>query len=191
MNVAFVDSSVHEHISKMIIYATHNILTEEDSPLGHLLLHCVRLYLEVNMYAAFEVHTTDAISEGRGAVQALTAFMKQYITATDQEDGKNWSFPKLYMTTHLFDDIKAKGATRNYNTKPNEQMHGPLKDLYQDLSTHMVLPQAEFFLVTSIIRGALLVHDETLDYFVIDTVDTDMFLHLKEMHLQAGHVVHI
>lgn len=35
------------------------------------------------------------------------------------------------MTTHLFDDIEAKGVTRNYNTKPNEQMHGPLKDSYQ------------------------------------------------------------
>ncbi|KAG1735149.1 uncharacterized protein EDB91DRAFT_1250678 [Suillus paluster] len=36
------------------------------------------------------------------------------------------------MTTHLFNDIEAKGAMRNYNTKPNEQMHGPLKDSYQN-----------------------------------------------------------
>ena len=34
------------------------------------------------------------------------------------------------MLAHLFDDIMAKGVTRNYNTKPNEQMHGLLKDLY-------------------------------------------------------------
>ncbi len=25
----------------------------------------------------------------------------------------------------------AKGVTQNYNTKPNEKMHGPLKDAYQ------------------------------------------------------------
>ncbi|KAG1843288.1 hypothetical protein DFJ58DRAFT_717813 [Suillus subalutaceus] len=131
MSVTFADSSVHEDISKMIIYATHNILTEEASPLGYLLLRCVRLYLEVDMYAAFEVHTTNTISEGRSAIQALTAFMKQYIMATDEEDDKNWNFPKLHMTTHLFDDIEAKGVTRNYNTKPSEQMHGPLKDWYQ------------------------------------------------------------
>jgi hypothetical protein len=31
----------------------------------------------------------------------------------------------------MFDDIELKGATRNYNTKPNEQCHGPLKDSYQ------------------------------------------------------------
>ncbi|KAG1903490.1 uncharacterized protein F5891DRAFT_946968 [Suillus fuscotomentosus] len=130
MSITFADSSVHEDISKMIIYAMHNILTEEASLLGYLLVRCVRLYLEVDMYAAFEVHTTNTISEGRSAVQALTAFMKQYIMATEEDD-KNWNFPKLHMITHLFDDIEAKGVTRNYNTKPNEQMHGPLKDWYQ------------------------------------------------------------
>jgi len=31
---------------------------------------------------------------------------------------------------HLFDDILAKGVTRNYNTKPNEKMHGPLRVIY-------------------------------------------------------------
>lgn len=43
---------------------------------------------------------------------------------------KNWNFPKIHMMAHLFDDIEAKGVTRNYNTKPNEKMHGPLKDIY-------------------------------------------------------------
>ena len=45
-------------------------------------------------------------------------------------DNKNWNFPKLHLGTHIFDDIEAKGATRNYNTKPNEKMHGSLKDSY-------------------------------------------------------------
>ncbi|KAG1898719.1 uncharacterized protein F5891DRAFT_1129341 [Suillus fuscotomentosus] len=130
MSIMFADSSIHEDISKMIIYAMHNILTEEASPLGYLLVRCVRLYLEVDMYAAFEVHTTNTISEGRSAVQALAAFMKQYITATEEDD-EDWNLSKLHMIMHLFDDIEAKGVTRNYNTKPNEQMHGPLKDWYQ------------------------------------------------------------
>jgi hypothetical protein len=52
------------------------------------------------------------------------------MTQTADDNVKNWNFPKLHMTTHIFDDIEAKGATRNYNTKPNEQMHGPLKDWY-------------------------------------------------------------
>lgn len=49
--------------------------------------------------------------------------------------------------------------------------------------------QAEFFSVRSIICGAFLVPDVNLDYLVVDTVDTDMFLCMKEMHLEAGHLV--
>lgn len=31
----------------------------------------------------------------------------------------------------MFHDIRQKGATRNYNTKPNEKANGPLKKYYQ------------------------------------------------------------
>ncbi|KAH9001796.1 hypothetical protein EDB86DRAFT_2747365, partial [Lactarius hatsudake] len=43
---------------------------------------------------------------------------------------KDWNFPKMHALVHSFDDIKAKGATRNYNTKLNEKLHGPLKKAY-------------------------------------------------------------
>jgi len=43
---------------------------------------------------------------------------------------KDWNFPKKHSNSHLFDDIQAKGVTRNYNAKPNEKMHGPLKAIY-------------------------------------------------------------
>ncbi|KAG1836159.1 hypothetical protein F4604DRAFT_2008209 [Suillus subluteus] len=130
IGITFTDSSIHEDISKMIIYATHDVLTENDSPLSYFLLWCVCLYLEMDMYAALEVHTTNTIEEGRHTVQAFTALMKQYMTQTADDNMKNWNFPKLHMTTHIFDDIEAKGATRNYNIKLYEQMHGPLKDWY-------------------------------------------------------------
>ncbi|KAG2124918.1 hypothetical protein BD769DRAFT_1628673 [Suillus cothurnatus] len=130
VGITFTDSSVHEDISKMIIYATHNIFTEHDSPLGYLLLRCTRLYIEMDIYAALEVHTANTITEGRYTVQAFTALIQQYITQTADDNEKNWNFLKLHMITHIFNDIEAKGALRNYNTKPNEQMHGPLKDWY-------------------------------------------------------------
>ena len=38
---------------------------------------------------------------------------------------KNWNFPKIHSQLHLFDDIIAKGATRNFSTKVNESLHGP------------------------------------------------------------------
>ncbi|KAG2354154.1 hypothetical protein BDR07DRAFT_1494991 [Suillus spraguei] len=45
---------------------------------------------------------------------------------------KSWNFHKKHLSAHLFDDIKVKGVSRNYSTKLNEKMHGPLKDAYQD-----------------------------------------------------------
>ncbi|KAK0492589.1 hypothetical protein EDD18DRAFT_1108963 [Armillaria luteobubalina] len=47
------------------------------------------------------------------------------------EKPTTWKIPKVHTQQHLFDDIIAKGVTKNYNTKPNECMHGPLKKAYQ------------------------------------------------------------
>jgi hypothetical protein len=44
---------------------------------------------------------------------------------------KSWNFLKMHSHQHVFDDIEAKGVTRNYNTKPNENLHGPLKMSYK------------------------------------------------------------
>lgn len=43
---------------------------------------------------------------------------------------KTWNFPKMHALVHSFDDIEAKGASRNYNTKPNEKLHGPIRKFY-------------------------------------------------------------
>ena len=46
-------------------------------------------------------------------------------------DDKSWDFPKMHTHKHFFDDIEAKGVMRNYNTKPNESLHKPLKTSYR------------------------------------------------------------
>ncbi|KAK0483354.1 hypothetical protein IW261DRAFT_1549818 [Armillaria novae-zelandiae] len=59
---------------------------------------------------------------------------KAYSQATDDKQFKNptsWKIPKVHTQQHFFNDIIAKGATKNYNTKVNESMHGPLKKAYQ------------------------------------------------------------
>lgn len=53
---------------------------------------------------------------------------QEYIKASSTQ--KNWNFPKIHSAYHLFDDIEAKGVTQNYSTKPNEKLHGPLKESY-------------------------------------------------------------
>ena len=37
----------------------------------------------------------------------------------------------MHSIQHLFDDIEAKGVTRNYTTKTFEKMHGPLGETYR------------------------------------------------------------
>ncbi|KAG1888602.1 hypothetical protein F4604DRAFT_1877195 [Suillus subluteus] len=330
MSISFADGSVYKDISKMVIHATHTILTEDECPLGYLLLRCIHLFLELDMYAALQVHTTETISAGQHAIQAFSTYLQQYIDKSADESDKNWNFPKLHMSSHIFDNVEVKGATHNYNTKPNEKMHGPLKDsedsedpdnadndlvpsndtdsphvklgsrqveesfesiedahkediaftnfrtklnefltnfllaiqlplpggnrsptppkfygcpcfdcvfiqttdkvifsrllfLFEcvvgdiTLSLALVHPfdaptgvrlqkdkhlnfycvrarpwaQAEFFSVRSIIRGALLVPDGSTNHLVVDTVDTDMFLCVKELHLKAGYPIRV
>lgn len=48
----------------------------------------------------------------------------------DAEHLKDWNFPKIHTYKHLFEDIKEKGATHNYNTKPNKKLHRPIKYAY-------------------------------------------------------------
>ncbi|KIK14661.1 hypothetical protein PISMIDRAFT_17134 [Pisolithus microcarpus 441] len=62
--------------------------------------------------------------------QKFEDLSKKYAQKTDNMK-KNWNFLKNHMHMHVFDNIEAKGVTRNFNTKPNKKMHGPLKEKYQ------------------------------------------------------------
>ncbi|KAG0700922.1 hypothetical protein DFH29DRAFT_982909 [Suillus ampliporus] len=125
IGVDFNDSSHHEDISKMAIFAAQRILRRSQSKLGYLLLQCIRRYIDLNIYAGFEVHTEDSIVAGRQA-------LREFSVLIEPVTGKDWNFPKKHASSHLFDNILAKGATQNYNTKPNEKMHGPMRDIYHN-----------------------------------------------------------
>ena len=36
----------------------------------------------------------------------------------------------MHALVHSFDNVQAKGVLHNYNTKPNEKMHGPIRKYY-------------------------------------------------------------
>ncbi|KAI5988178.1 hypothetical protein EDD15DRAFT_2199122 [Pisolithus albus] len=65
--------------------------------------------------------------------EALTTFnmLMQTFSEKTENTKKNWNFPKNHTCAHTFDDIEVKGVTHNFSTKPNEKMHGPLKEKYQ------------------------------------------------------------
>jgi hypothetical protein len=63
------------------------------------------------------------------------------------ESPKKWDFPKMHTLMHAFDDIEAKGASQNYNTKPNEKLHRPLKKAYLTQTNFKnIAPQVHFSL---------------------------------------------
>ncbi|KAK0475391.1 hypothetical protein IW261DRAFT_1422226 [Armillaria novae-zelandiae] len=122
------------HFTNQILFAAHSVLTKTKNPNAYLLLKVIRSYIELDMYTSMDVHTEKSIDEGRQLLGVFEANLKAYSQATDHMVWKNvtsWSIPKVHMQRHLFDDIIAKGATKNYNTKVNECMHGPLKEAYQ------------------------------------------------------------
>ncbi|KAG1840105.1 hypothetical protein C8R48DRAFT_621151 [Suillus tomentosus] len=128
-SISFSDGMKYEDISKESYSSTHNVFHQDQDSEAYLLLRCICSYVEFNTYASLDIHTEDTIKDGRKALENLTQLMDVY--TLDLID-KSWNFPKKHLSAHLFDDIEAKGVTRNYNTKPNEKMHGPLKDAYQD-----------------------------------------------------------
>ncbi|KAI0309431.1 hypothetical protein OF83DRAFT_1166855 [Amylostereum chailletii] len=146
MNVYFNDGSKWEDISKTLIYAVANIFSRDTHPTEWLLLRCIRSYVNLDMYISLPVHMDHTLAAGEQELRKFGRLLKLYIEATsgstgadsddpessDSEDlpGKNWKFPKVHLHQHVFDDIRAKGVTKNYNTKPNEKMHGPLKKAY-------------------------------------------------------------
>lgn len=59
----------------MIIFAAQDILSSSHCKLGHLLLCCIRYYIEFDVYASFEVHTEETITAGRLALQKFSEIM--------------------------------------------------------------------------------------------------------------------
>ncbi|KAG0693167.1 hypothetical protein DFH29DRAFT_1040601, partial [Suillus ampliporus] len=106
---------------------------------GYALLWCIASYLHIDMYISLEVQTesTDCCGEGRGVTvsESLRGMWRdieyiKIVEETEPDTMKNWNFPKIHSGKHIFDDIMAKGAARNFSTRPNEKQHGPIKCWY-------------------------------------------------------------
>ncbi|KAG1796238.1 uncharacterized protein HD556DRAFT_1431370 [Suillus plorans] len=101
------DSNKLRDISKQILYTTQNVLARMDDEAGYALLRCIASYLHIDMYVSLDVHTESTIKAGKAEVLEFQMHLE-----------------------HIFDDIIAKGATRNFSTRPNEKQHGPIKRWY-------------------------------------------------------------
>ncbi|KAF8961518.1 hypothetical protein BDZ97DRAFT_1921202 [Flammula alnicola] len=128
----FTDASKLEDLVKILLFTSHNLIGDKYTE-GPVLLSGLRAYLNLCMYTGFKVHTTSTIASGREEVKRFSELMKKYKKKSTLQADKSWDIPKMHLRDHTFDDILAKGVTRNYNTKINEGLHGPIKDIYEQI----------------------------------------------------------
>ncbi|KAL4066581.1 hypothetical protein J3A83DRAFT_4080094, partial [Scleroderma citrinum] len=123
----------------IIVFTCHDVLTHEKNTISYLLLHCLHAYIEYHLYTVFELHTSHTLATFNTLIWVcvqliycvfvnLLCLGQRYAEKTANISEKNWNFPKNHLGIHVFDDIEAKGVTCNFNTKPNEKMHGPIKE---------------------------------------------------------------
>ncbi|KAJ6539999.1 hypothetical protein DFH09DRAFT_929817, partial [Mycena vulgaris] len=131
VTTSFNNGSKHKDIAKMVLFVAHNVLVDDA---GRLLLQALCSYLEYRILLSFEVHTSETIAAGCREVLNLDSVMK--ISACDgtKHGEKNWNFPKFHACRPAFDDIKNKGASRNFGTKTSESMHGTIRQTYHRLT---------------------------------------------------------
>jgi len=174
------------------------VLDPDTQQLGYLLLRCIRCYVEFEMYAGLEVHTTETIEAGRKSLARFEMFMEKYIKKASGVRDKNWNFPKKHLARHLFDDIEAKGAARNFDSKFNEKLHGPLKKSYQRRTNFknvagQILRIDHWNLVSEYISAEIATYDswktcDSDDWLSIDEEEANIELCTAAMihHVQLG-----
>ncbi|KAH9029824.1 hypothetical protein EDB85DRAFT_1866968, partial [Lactarius pseudohatsudake] len=125
MKVDFMDGGKNKDISKVLVFAAHNLFLLEKNEEWWKLLLCLRSFSILDLLLSLGVHTEETIVAGRSELENFGTLIEEHA-----ELSKNWNFPKMHALVHSFDNIEAKGASHNYNTKPNEKMHGFLRKLY-------------------------------------------------------------
>ncbi|KAF9783985.1 hypothetical protein BJ322DRAFT_1007764 [Thelephora terrestris] len=122
LSVDFTDGSKWEDMSKICVPVMRSTLGEDAS--GRRLLSCIRAYVELDVLSSLNLHTDTTIKYGRKMEEKFFKLAHAY-------NKGGWKFPKMHLTTHLFDDIESKGATRNYTSKTFKKLHGPLGETYE------------------------------------------------------------
>ncbi|KAG1729317.1 uncharacterized protein EDB91DRAFT_1239239 [Suillus paluster] len=145
INVSFTDGNKFQDLSKQTLYAGLNILTPRASPEGYQLLRVISSYLQLDSWIGLDMHTESTLAE-------IEAKLLVYVTCAETSQIENlkldWDFPKTHLWKHFVRDIRHKGVAHNYSTRPNEKLHGPLKDTYhhrtngKDIATQILCVSA-------------------------------------------------
>ncbi|KAG1766128.1 hypothetical protein EV702DRAFT_1204296 [Suillus placidus] len=149
------------------------------------------------MYVSLDVHTESTIQAGKAEVLVFQTHLEDYIAIieeTDPDATKNWNFPKMHASKHIFDNIITKGAACNFSTRPNEKQHGPIKRWYlrqtnrKDI-TNQILVLDHKSVIAEFIRSRIEFLDEERNKLMLsreELEDNDTDDEPFEAHLHIG-----
>ncbi|KAG2746323.1 hypothetical protein P692DRAFT_20739518, partial [Suillus brevipes Sb2] len=135
IHITFSDGNKMQDLSKQTLYSALNVLTHRASPEGYRLLRVISSYLQLYSYIGLDVQTTSTLAALDAELLVFNTALKDYVecalTSPIEDLKLDWDFPKMHLWKHVTRDIRMKGAARNYSTRPNEKLHGPLKEAYE------------------------------------------------------------
>ncbi|KAG2144311.1 hypothetical protein DEU56DRAFT_870425 [Suillus clintonianus] len=134
IHVTFTDGNKKRDLVMQVFYAALSVLTRRASSEGYCLLRVICSYLQLDSLIGLDVHTEQTLAMLDAEFLAFDAALKDYVeyATTSSIEGlkTDWNFPKAHIWIHARRDITRKGAARNFSTRPNEKLHGPLKTAY-------------------------------------------------------------
>ncbi|EIW75603.1 hypothetical protein CONPUDRAFT_65807 [Coniophora puteana RWD-64-598 SS2] len=139
--VSFSDGNKFRDISRQMLFAAYNIVTQSESPEFYKLLCLLSSYLEIDSYFGLRVLTDEMLD-------ALDREVERYGRLLEAARPRipdikiNWDFPKNHaVIKHAVEDLRRKGASCNGTTRVNEGVHPPFKHSYLLRSNGKKVPE--------------------------------------------------
>ncbi|KAJ3899697.1 hypothetical protein F5879DRAFT_926056 [Lentinula edodes] len=76
MKLSFNDGSKHYDISRLFLFAAHDVIPEKENKAAYTLLKVMWKYINMIMYSGLNVQTSDTIALGHGAIKDFVDMLK-------------------------------------------------------------------------------------------------------------------
>ncbi|KAG2009518.1 ubiquitin and ribosomal protein S27a [Coprinopsis cinerea AmutBmut pab1-1] len=112
---SFQDANHWEDMARVLMFILPDIFPSRSE--GKQLLRCLRIFLNLNAYSSFELHTDETINAISNELKDFSEAIKAH---SKINPNKTWNVPKAHVHMHLPRDIRA-----NVTTSGNEDLSLP------------------------------------------------------------------
>ncbi|KIK78025.1 hypothetical protein PAXRUDRAFT_17112 [Paxillus rubicundulus Ve08.2h10] len=136
VNITFNNGNKMCDLAEQVFYTLLNVLKKNTVPEGYTLLRMLQTYLELDGLISLDVHTETTLSMIEKELPQFNDALNVSIRpngfrSTNRHIRVDWDFHKVHAWKHIVNDICRKGAACNFSTRPNESMHGALREAYE------------------------------------------------------------